>query len=73
MSTVFISYRRDDSQDVTGRLHDHLVTRFGREIVFKDVDAISLGADFRDAIKQAIDSSDVLLAVIGPNWFDAKD
>ena len=73
MSRVFISYRRDDSQEVTGRLHDHLVARFGKETVFKDVDSIPLGADFRHATKQAIESSDVLLVVIGPQWLDAKD
>ncbi|MHB0959625.1 MAG: toll/interleukin-1 receptor domain-containing protein [Pirellulaceae bacterium] len=73
MSTVFISYRRSDSEDVTGRIYEHLLGYFGEGTVFKDVDSIPLGADFRTAIDQAIQSSDVLLVVIGPEWIDTTD
>jgi hypothetical protein len=32
---VFISYRREDSADITGRISDRLIQRFGRDAVFK--------------------------------------
>src|SRR5215470_11050684 len=31
---IFISYRRDDSADVAGRIYDRLVQRFGQKQVF---------------------------------------
>src|SRR5262245_6651264 len=40
---VFISYRRQDSADITGRICDRLVERIGSEAVYKDVDSIPLG------------------------------
>lgn len=38
MSRIFLSYRREDSADVTGRIDDRLVQQFGREAVFVYVD-----------------------------------
>jgi hypothetical protein len=40
MTKIFISYRRTDSQDVTGRIYDRLVAHFSQERVFKDVESI---------------------------------
>jgi hypothetical protein len=37
--SVFISYRRDDSADVTGRIHERLWQRFAKDVVFKDFDS----------------------------------
>ncbi|MCB1890409.1 MAG: toll/interleukin-1 receptor domain-containing protein [Rhodocyclaceae bacterium] len=71
--SIFLSYRRSDSQDVTGRLYDRLVQHFGRDHVFKDVDNIPLGVDFRRFIGEQVGRCDVLLAVIGPSWLDARN
>ena len=68
MSRVFISYRRDDSTDVTGRLYDRLVVHFGPDNVFRDLDAIPLGVDFRRHLIQTVSRCEVLLAVIGRQW-----
>ena len=65
---IFMSYRRDDSADVSGRIYDRLVQRFGREQVFKDVDSIPLGVDFRKHLHQTVGSCDILVAVIGNQW-----
>jgi TIR domain len=73
MSKIFISYRRTDSADVTGRIFDHLMVRFARDDLFKDVDSIPLGIDFRKSISDAVQSCDVVLVVIGRNWLDSKD
>ncbi|MEL7448264.1 MAG: toll/interleukin-1 receptor domain-containing protein [Pseudomonadota bacterium] len=71
--TVFISYRRADSADVTGRLYDRLATEFGRERVHKDVDSIPLGFDFVEQINKFIGECDVVLAVIGRDWLTMTD
>jgi TIR domain len=73
MGNIFVSYRREDSSDVTGRIFDYLKTVFGPERLFKDVDSIQLGTDFREAIKQAVDHCHVVLAVIGDDWLELKD
>jgi formylglycine-generating enzyme required for sulfatase activity len=70
MSQLFISYRRDDSTDVTGRIYDRLVGRYGAANIFRDLDAIPLGTDFRKHLTQAVRRCAVLLAVIGRQWLD---
>ena len=65
---IFLSYRREDSADVAGRIYDRLVQQFGKEQVFKDVDSIPLGVDFRKHLAQMVGSCDILLAVIGNDW-----
>ena len=71
MGNIFVSYRREDSSDVTGRIFDYLKTAFGEKHLFKDVDSIQLGTDFRDAIKQGVNRCHVLLAIIGDEWLQA--
>jgi formylglycine-generating enzyme required for sulfatase activity len=72
MSVIFISYRRSDSQDVTGRIYDRLLAKFTEKEVFKDVDSIPMGVSFPLHIKQMLGKAHVVLVVIGPNWL-AKD
>jgi len=68
--SVFISYRRDDSADVTGRIHERLLQHFDRDVVFKDVDSIPLGIDFRQHLEGALSQCRVLIAVIGDQWIE---
>jgi hypothetical protein len=70
---IFIGYRRDDSSGTAGRLHDRLVPAFGRKKLFMDVDDIPAGVDFSSYLNDQLATCDVFLAVIGPNWLDAKD
>jgi hypothetical protein len=65
---VFVSYRRDEDSAHAGRLMDRLSAHFGDHMVFRDIDSIEIGGDFVEAIESALDSSDVLIAVIGKNW-----
>jgi adenylate cyclase len=65
---IIISYRRRDSEAMTGRIFDRLVARFGRDAVFRDIDNIRPGMDFRAHIADALAGSDILLAIVGPNW-----
>ena len=69
---IFISYRRVDSQDVTGRIYDKLVDEFGREAIFKDVNSVPFGVDFRTHSTIEVSRSSILLAIIGPNWTRSK-
>lgn len=73
MSKIFISYRHEDSADVTGRLYDRLTYRFGRGNVIRDVDSIPLGVDFRDFLANAVGQCRVFLVVIGERWLDARN
>jgi TIR domain len=68
MAKITISYRRDDSMDITGRIFDRLTSRYGRETVFRDIDSIPPGLDFREHIQASIEDSDVLMVVVGPRW-----
>jgi TIR domain len=70
---IFINYRRDDAISTAGRLHDRLAQTFGRNNLFMDVDHIPAGVDFVDYLHSQVAACDVFLAVIGPNWLDAKD
>lgn len=65
---IFLSYRRDDSQDISDRICEHLLSHFGPGNVFMDIDAIPLGADFRNYIDEKVSECNVLLAIIGSNW-----
>jgi adenylate cyclase len=65
---IIISYRRRDSEAMTGRIFDRLVAHYGREAVFGDIDNIPPGIDFRAHIAEALAHSDILLAIIGPRW-----
>lgn len=73
MAGVFISYRREDSQDVTGRIYDRLVEYFSGSGVFKDIDDIPLGSDFRTVIEAAIGRAVAVVVIIGPTWVDCAD
>ena len=66
--SVFVSYRREDSRHQAGRLYDHLMAHFGKGRVFKDVDSIPLGLDFREVLTERVAGCDVFLAVIGDEW-----
>jgi len=44
--------------------------RLGEDCVFKDVDSIPLGKDFRAVISEAVGQCEVLLAVIGRDWLN---
>lgn len=65
---VFISYRRDDTRWVAGRLADSLGAYFGDRRVFRDVGDIPAGADFGQVIAGTLGTSDAVIVLIGPSW-----
>lgn len=70
---IFISYRRDDSAGHAGRVCDRIAQRFGRDVVFFDVDAIPLGVNFVKVLREEVAQCSVLLAIIGPDWLEMRD
>lgn len=72
MPRITISYRRDDSGVITGRIFDRLALHFGRDSVFRDIDNIAPGIDFRRVISQVLDESDIILAIVGPRWIGSR-
>jgi outer membrane protein OmpA-like peptidoglycan-associated protein len=73
MTGIFVSYRRDDTLGVAGRLCDHLQKHFPRERIFFDLDAMQPGRDFVAQIETELSHCAVLLALIGTRWLDARD
>ena len=71
MAQVFLSYRRADSENAVGRIHEHLSEAFGRQAIFHDTGSLRPGSDFRSAIQNALTSSDVVAVVIGKQWLSA--
>lgn len=65
---IFISYRRDDSRENVGRIHDYLRQGFEEEHLFLDVDRQAAGEDYRAVIGRALDKAEVVLVVIGVRW-----
>jgi hypothetical protein len=72
-TSIFLSYRRADTGGYAGRLADCLEQYFGAGSVFHDVETIQPGADFVKSIERALDSSSVVLVLIGDTWIDARD
>lgn len=70
---IFISYRRSDSADIAGRIYDRLIGNFEKDTVFKDVDSIPLGIDFKEYLDKQVGECNILLAVIGDSWINASD
>lgn len=69
--TIFLSYRRADSQASAGRLADDLRDYFGVHRVYRDLDVNRPAADYVDQIEAALAASCVVIAVIGPRWLES--
>lgn len=72
-NAIFISYRRSDSQDITGRIYEYLQRHFGAAAVFRDVYSIPYGDDYRLHLQENAQSAQVTVVVIGPDWLTAAD
>jgi len=70
---LFICYRREDTLDFAGRLHDRLSARYGGENVVLDVDNVPIGVHFQKYLDSQIEQCDLLLALIGRHWLEAAD
>jgi TIR domain len=71
MADICISYRRADSQAITGRIFDRLIANYGKDSIFIDIDHIPAGTDFRQYLAKTLLKASVLLTVVGPKWLGA--
>jgi hypothetical protein len=71
-SKIVLSYRRSDSDVITGRIRDNLANRYGEDAIFMDIDSIPLGFDYRKQMKDALIENKVMIAVIGPKWLGGR-
>lgn len=73
MPGVFISYRRTDTKGFAGALLRDLSARLGPDQVFMDTEDLEGGTHFPSGLEAALESCDVVVALIGPQWLDARD
>ena len=71
--SIFLSYRRADSQEVVGRMYDRLIAHFSVDRVFRDRDSLPIGRPFPQALDEAIANASVALIVIGPTWVSIQN
>src|SRR5215467_13973563 len=68
MPTIFISYRREDSAYITGRIYESIAARFGKSNVLIDVTSVRGGDDYPARLEELVRSSTIVLVVIGQQW-----
>lgn len=71
--TIFINYRREDSNWNALAIYNELQKYFSKDQIFKDFNAIRPGDDFVESIAGALQRCDVLLVLIGSKWLDVID
>jgi hypothetical protein len=70
---IFISYRRGYTDGQAHAVRDRLIRRYGAHTVFMDVDSIVPGTDFVQKIERELDSSGVMLMLIGRDWLGEQE
>jgi hypothetical protein len=70
---VFISYRREDSSGIAGRIADRLRARLGRKSVFFDLDDVPPSHEWREVLASRVGACNALVAVIGKRWNPASE
>jgi hypothetical protein len=73
MPNIVISYRRDDTKWIAGRMLDRLQDHYGRGNVFLDITNIPAGSNFPNTLRKTVERCDIVLALIGPKWFGADE
>jgi hypothetical protein len=73
MGSVLINYRRGETAGEARALFKELAATGGGDAVFMDVDTIALGRDFRQVIRERLESCDLMLALVGRDWIAAED
>ena len=67
---IFVSYRRDDVPGDARGVRDALAGHFGQSKVFMDIDNLLVGQRFDQELSRALDTCDVLIAIMGPRWME---
>lgn len=70
---VFINYRVKDEPLGAASIYRELTGRFGVDQVFRDTDSLRPADPYPDAIRAALRKSDIVLALVGPEWLTLRD
>lgn len=70
---VFINYRVKDEPLGAASIYHELTGRFGVDQVFRDTDSLRPAEPYPDAIRAALRTSDIVLALVGPEWLTLRD
>jgi hypothetical protein len=71
--SIFLSYRKADSEAHAGRLHEVLSSRYGVDNAFMDQFSIRAGEVFPWTIQQAAANCRLMIVLIGPQWFTIQE
>src|SRR4051812_3392611 len=70
---IFMSYRRHDTSGYALGLRREFARNLPEAQVFLDVESLDAGVRWRDAIRDYVDRSDVMIIVIGDEWLETRD
>ncbi len=70
---IFISYRREGGSTFAGVLYSELCEHFAAENIFKDVNTLKPGSNFKKEIEIALECSSVFLVLIDNDWVLLKN
>ena len=70
---IFISYRRKENVQRAMNLSSLLRENFGRDAVFLDTSDIQVGNNFPGQLTAEVDSSDLIVSIISPEWLSSSD
>ncbi len=70
MSSLFLSYRRDDCPGTVKHVFDRLKPRLPQWTLFYDHEVLLPGEVLSERLRDEVISADVVLCVIGPRWAD---
>jgi pterin-4a-carbinolamine dehydratase len=71
--SVFISYRRLDSQHATFAIADRLRWAFGVDEIFLDRGSIRSGNEWPESLRRGLEAARVMVVVMGKAWLTTAD
>jgi hypothetical protein len=73
LPNIFISYRRQDTKWQARMIFEAFQRELSDENVFMNIDSIPLGVDFVKVLRHWVGKCEILIALIGEGWLNARD
>ncbi len=71
--SIFLCYRREDTQGFARGIYQSLASEYGHEQVFRDIDSTPAGVRFSTWIESKVGQCSVMIVLIGDAWSSAMD